>query len=47
MEEISLTEIQRIELDLLLNLDRVCSKHKLRYYIDGGVMMVLFLGMMI
>ena len=39
MEEISLTEIQRIELDLLLNLDRVCSRHKLRYYIDGGTLL--------
>lgn len=39
MEEISLTEIQRIELDLLLNLDRVCRRYKLRYYIDGGTLL--------
>lgn len=39
MKEISLAEMQRLELDLLLAFDAVCKKHRLRYYIDGGTLL--------
>ena len=39
MEEISLEQMQQIELDMLLELDRICRKHCLRYYIDGGTLL--------
>lgn len=39
MRDISLKEMQRIELDLLMELDEVCKKHGLRYYIDGGTLL--------
>ena len=39
MEEISLEQMQQIELSMLLELDRVCRKHSLRYYIDGGTLL--------
>ena len=39
MKEISLREMQLIELDLLLELDSVCKKNNLRYYIDGGTLL--------
>lgn len=53
MREISLKEMQQIELDILLAFDGLCKKHGLRYYIDGGTLLVrcamraLFPGMMI
>ena len=37
--EISLQEMQKIELDLLLELDHVCKKRGLRYYLDGGTLL--------
>lgn len=39
MTEISLREMQRIELDLLLTFDAVCKDRGLRYYIDGGTLL--------
>lgn len=39
MKAIELKEMQQIELNLLLELDRVCRKHSLRYYMDGGTLL--------
>lgn len=39
MKEITLQEMQQIELKLLLELDRVCQKNGLRYYMDGGTLL--------
>ena len=39
MKTIELKEMQQIELNLLLELDRVCRKHSLRYYMDGGTLL--------
>lgn len=39
MKIINLQEMQQIELQLLLELDKVCKKHSLRYYIDGGTLL--------
>jgi lipopolysaccharide cholinephosphotransferase len=39
MRQIDLREMQQIELNLLLELDRVCKKHSLRYYMDGGTLL--------
>lgn len=39
MKTIDLKEMQRIELELLLELDKVCKKHALRFYIDGGTLL--------
>lgn len=39
MKEISLKEMQQIELSMLLELDAVCKKHSLRYYMDGGTLL--------
>lgn len=39
MKKINLQEMQQIELQLLLELDKVCKKHSLRYYMDGGTLL--------
>lgn len=39
MRAIDLKEMQEIELNLLLELDKVCQKHSLRYYMDGGTLL--------
>ena len=39
MKPVSLKEIQQIELDLLLEFDKLCKRHSLRYYIDGGTLL--------
>lgn len=39
MKEISLREMQQIELDLLIELARICKAHGLRYYMDGGTLL--------
>lgn len=39
MREISIKEMQKIELDLLLIFDEICKKNSLRYYIDGGTLL--------
>ena len=39
MKEITLKEMQQIELKLLLELDKVCERHGLRYYMDGGTLL--------
>lgn len=39
MREITLKEMQRIELELLLEFDKLCKKHGLRYYMDGGTLL--------
>lgn len=39
MTRIDLKEMQQIELDLLLELDKVCARHSLRYYMDGGTLL--------
>lgn len=38
-KEITLREMQTMELELLLALDAVCKKHGLRYYLDGGTLL--------
>ena len=39
MKSISLKEMQEIELQLLLEFDKVCKKNSLRYYMDGGTLL--------
>ena len=39
MQTITLQEMQRIELNLLLEYDKLCRKHGLRYYMDGGTLL--------
>ena len=39
MQPISLREMQQIELDLLVEFDRVAKAHGLRYYLDGGTLL--------
>ena len=39
MKQITLCQMQQIELDLLLELDKVCRRHGLRYYMDGGTLL--------
>lgn len=39
MKPIDLKEMQQIELNLLLELDRICRKYSLRYYMDGGTLL--------
>lgn len=39
MRNISLKEMQKIELDLLLVFDKLCKAKQLRYYIDGGTLL--------
>ena len=41
-KKITLKEMQRIELDMLLELQQICENHKLRYYIDGGTLLGAF-----
>ena len=37
--KIQLKQMQQIELSMLLELDAVCRKHGLRYYMDGGTLL--------
>lgn len=39
MKEITLREMQIIELDMLLAFDALCQKNGLRYYMDGGTLL--------
>lgn len=39
MQELTLKEMQRIELDILLTFDALCKKYGLRYYMDGGTLL--------
>lgn len=39
MRNISLREMQKIELDLLIVFDKICRDNSLRYYIDGGTLL--------
>jgi lipopolysaccharide cholinephosphotransferase len=39
MREISLKDMQRIELDLLMEFNTVCKRFNLRYFIDGGTLL--------
>lgn len=39
MQEITLEEMQQIELNILLAFDALCKKHGLRYYMDGGTLL--------
>ena len=36
MEELSLREVQKIELELLLKFDSICQKNHMRYSLGGG-----------
>jgi lipopolysaccharide cholinephosphotransferase len=41
LDEIEITpdilkELQSIQLECLIELDRICRKHKIRYSLDGG-----------
>ena len=40
--EMTLKEMQSIELEMLLELRRICEIHQLRYYIDGGTLLGAF-----
>ena len=48
-KKLSSEEIKQIELNLLLKLDEICKKYKLRYYLCGGTLLggPSFRGMMI
>ena len=37
-KKLSSEEIKQIELNLLLKLDEICKKYKLRYYLCGGTL---------
>lgn len=39
MKTIDLKQMQKIELDLLLEFNKVCKANALRYYIDGGTLL--------
>lgn len=39
MRRISLVEIKKIELDILLHFSNFCKKHDLRYYLAGGTLL--------
>lgn len=39
MKTIDLLEMQQIELNILLELDKVCRENGLRYYMDGGTLL--------
>lgn len=39
MKKVDLREMQQIELELLLELDKVCKEYGLRYYMDGGTLL--------
>ena len=39
MRTISLKEMQQIELNLLLEFDKLCKAHHLRYFLDGGTLL--------
>lgn len=39
MRELTLKEMQQIELNILLVFDELCRKHGLRYYMDGGTLL--------
>lgn len=39
MREVTLKEMQKIELNILVVFDRLCKKHSLRYYLDGGTLL--------
>ena len=39
MRMIELREMQQIELQILIELDKVCREHGLRYYMDGGTLL--------
>lgn len=38
-KKLSSEEIKQIELNLLLKLDEICKKYKLRYYLCGGTLL--------
>ncbi len=49
-KEQQLRACQLKQLSILEEIDRICQKHQIGYWLDGGtlfVMVVLFLGMMI
>lgn len=37
--EMTLRDIQRLELGMLLELEKICTRHGLRFYIDGGTLL--------
>lgn len=39
MREIDLRQMQQIELNLLIEFDKVCKANSLRYYLDGGTLL--------
>lgn len=39
MKEIELKQMQQLELAILLELDKICKRHGLRYYMDGGTLL--------
>lgn len=39
LKKISLDEIKKIELDILINFDTFCKENKLKYYLSGGTLL--------
>lgn len=37
--ELTLQDMQQVELNMLLELEKVCKRHELRFYIDGGTLL--------
>lgn len=38
-KELTLKDMQQVELQMLLELEKVCKRHSLRFYIDGGTLL--------
>lgn len=38
MKKLSMEEVKKVELDLLITFDAFCKKHHLRYVLDGGTL---------
>jgi len=39
MKTYDLRSIQKRGLEILLDVDKVCSKHKIQYYLEGGTLL--------
>ena len=39
MGDVDLRKLQLTELDILLEIDRICKKHDIRYFLDAGTLL--------